>query len=217
MDATSIRRRLGACGLRRPRPSTAIALAALVVALGGTSYAATTLPIGSVGTAQLKNGAVVSSKVRDGSLLARDFASGQIPAGARGPAGAAGPTGAAGAAGAAGPTGPAGPQGPQGPQGPPGSLGLTYVPQDYGPFPAHAQYGGEAVCPANLHAVAGGVFSESGTPGEQAVNSSYPSDGNATGQEGNRAWWADVDNLSSSARGFTVYAICASAGSVSGP
>jgi Collagen triple helix repeat (20 copies) len=203
--------------VRRPRPSTAIALVALVVALGGTSYAATVLPAGSVGTAQLKNGAVTSKKVKDGSLLARDFASGQLPGGARGPAGPTGAPGAAGATGTPGATGPAGPQGPPGAQGPPGSLSLTYVPQDYGPFPAHTQYGGEAVCPTNLHAVGGGVFSESGTPGEQAVNSSYPSDGNATGQEGTRAWWAFVDNLSSSPQGFTVYAICASAGSVSGP
>ena len=50
-----------------------------------------------------------SSDVTDGSLLARDFASGQLPGGGQGPAG---PAGAAGAAGPKGDTGPRGPEGP---------------------------------------------------------------------------------------------------------
>src|SRR5258705_415985 len=54
------------------------------------------------------------------------------------------------------------------PQGPPGLSSLTYVSESFGPFPAHAQYGGEAVCSANLHAVGGGVLSESSTAGQQA-------------------------------------------------
>jgi hypothetical protein len=41
----------------------AIALAALFVALGGTSYAALSLPASSVGTKQLRNGAVTSRKL----------------------------------------------------------------------------------------------------------------------------------------------------------
>jgi hypothetical protein len=82
---------------------------ALVVALGGTSYAAVTLPKNSVGSAQIKrNGvassdirgnAVTSAKVKNGSLLATDFKAGQIPAGKQGPAGAAGAAGGTGAAG----------------------------------------------------------------------------------------------------------------------
>jgi hypothetical protein len=47
-----------------------VAYLALFVALGGTSYAATQLPAGSVGTRQLRNGAVTNSKVRRGSLSA---------------------------------------------------------------------------------------------------------------------------------------------------
>lgn len=85
---------------RRPQPATVIAIVALIVALGGTGYAAVTLPANSVGTAQLKKNAVTSLKVKNGSLLSADFKAGQIPAG---PAGPAGSPGAAGAAGPAGP------------------------------------------------------------------------------------------------------------------
>jgi hypothetical protein len=128
MDATRFRRRVAARA-RLPRPSTALALVALAVALGGTGYAATVLPAASVGTAQLKDGAVVSAKVKNHSLRAVDFAPGQLPAGESGPAGAQGPQGPAGSAGPQGPAGPAGPQGAkgdtgaQGPQGPAGPAG----------------------------------------------------------------------------------------------
>jgi hypothetical protein len=85
-----------------PSPAMTVAVVALIVALGGTSYAVTRLPANSVGTTQLKSNAVVASKVKDGSLLKRDFAIGQLPAGQQGPPGyqgAAGPQGA-GSAGA---------------------------------------------------------------------------------------------------------------------
>ena len=96
-------------GLRSwlPRASFAnvVSVLALFVALGGTGYAAVVLPAGSVGTSQLQKDAVTSGKVKDGSLKAVDFRSGQIPAG---PAGAKGAAGATGAVGPAGPTGTAG-------------------------------------------------------------------------------------------------------------
>lgn len=225
MDETRLRRRVAA-RVHLPRPSTALALVALAVALGGTGYAATVLPAGSVGTAQLKNGAVVSAKVKNHSLRAVDFAAGQLPAGERGPAGAQGPPGSAGPAGLQGPAGPAGPkgdaggqgsQGPQGPQGPPGFSSLDYVAADVGPFPAHSQYFGEAPCGSGLHVVGGGVLSEGSNPGQQAVNSTYPTDGTGSGNEGTAGWGAWVDNLSAGQLGFTVYAICASSANVSGP
>jgi hypothetical protein len=84
-------------------PATVISLIALVVALGGTGYAAITLPADSVGARQLKDravtgkniraNAVTSPKVKDFSLQARDFASGQLPAGPKGDQGVPGPAG----------------------------------------------------------------------------------------------------------------------------
>jgi hypothetical protein len=102
--------------LRRLRPSPAMVVAsvALLVALGGTGYAALHLPANSVGTAQLQNGAVTAPKVRPHSLLRVEFKLGQIPAGVRGPAGVPGVPGPPGPPGAQGLPGSAGPAGPSG-------------------------------------------------------------------------------------------------------
>jgi Collagen triple helix repeat (20 copies) len=102
-----------------------VAVVALIVALGGTGYAALTLPKRSVGKAQLKRNAVTSPKVRDGALLARDFAPGQLPAGERGPAGEPGPPGERGLTGATGEAGQDGADGTNGTDGATGSALLT--------------------------------------------------------------------------------------------
>lgn len=98
--------------VRIPSPATCISLVALFVALGGTGYAITQIDANSVGTRQLKNNAVTSPKVKNGSLQAKDFAAGQLPAGAAGPQGPKGDTGATGPAGPKGDTGATGPAGP---------------------------------------------------------------------------------------------------------
>jgi hypothetical protein len=49
--------------LVRPRYADVAATLALVIALGGTSYAVTKLPANSVGTKQLKNNAVTTKKL----------------------------------------------------------------------------------------------------------------------------------------------------------
>ncbi len=68
-----------------------VALLALLVALGGTSYAAVQLPAKSVGTAQIKNKAVTYTKIQP---AARERLRGLTgPAGAPGAAGAPGTTG----------------------------------------------------------------------------------------------------------------------------
>lgn len=100
-----------------------IALAALFIALGGTSYAAVSLPKNSVGANQIRADAVTSAKVKDRSLLARDFKAGQLPKGAKGARGAKGATGARGATGAAGAAGAVGAVGPQGAKGDTGAQG----------------------------------------------------------------------------------------------
>ena len=53
-----------------PGPALAISLIALFVALGGTSYAAMTLPTNSVGTNQIKKNAVTSSKIKNKAVTA---------------------------------------------------------------------------------------------------------------------------------------------------
>ena len=80
----------------RPRLSFAsvTSLIAIFVALGGTGYAAITLPNNSIGAKQIKkNGvggaeirknAVRSGEVRNRALRAVDFAVGQLPAGPQG-------------------------------------------------------------------------------------------------------------------------------------
>jgi len=97
--------------IKRPSPAFVVACLALGVALGGTGYAAIVLPANSVGTAQLRNNAVIGSKVKPHSLRASNFAPGQLP---RGTKGSKGDNGAAGAAGPAGPKGDPGAAGPKG-------------------------------------------------------------------------------------------------------
>ncbi len=65
---------------------------ALIVALGGTSYAAIKLPKNSV----------TSATVKDRSLLKKDFKTGQLPAGKTGKQGPPGPAGTAGSGAAGG-------------------------------------------------------------------------------------------------------------------
>jgi hypothetical protein len=112
----------------------AVAVLALGISLGGTAYASgVLLPPASVGSVQLKRGAVTTSKlapgaitssaVRDGSLIRADFKAGELPAGGRGPVGPTGAAGPPGPPGASGRTGTTGPTGPAGPQGTPGGKG----------------------------------------------------------------------------------------------
>jgi len=92
---------------RRPSAAMVVACIALLVALGGTSYATVLqVPRNSVGTPQLQRNAVKASKIApdavrtghvlDGSLLVADFKAGQIPQGPKGDKGDKGGTGATG-------------------------------------------------------------------------------------------------------------------------
>lgn len=131
--------------LRLPSPSMIVALFALFIALGGSTYAAVT-----ISGSQLKNNSVsakkltksLRQKINKGSSQAPGFpipgpagkegAEGKTgktgETGPQGPNGATGPQGPKGedaVDGPAGPTGPQGPQGPQGPAGPQGPQGLN--------------------------------------------------------------------------------------------
>jgi len=79
-----------------------IALLALFVSLGGSSYAVSKIGSrqianNSVSSADIRNNSVQSKDVRDRSLLAKDFKQGQLPAGPKGDTGPQGPQGAAAA------------------------------------------------------------------------------------------------------------------------
>ena len=89
------RRRLGSAHV--------ISLLALFVALGGGAYAVTSLPRNSVGTTQLRRGAVTPAKLSKAAKVRL-----------RGPAGPRGATGAKGDTGATGGSGPAGAPGADG-------------------------------------------------------------------------------------------------------
>ena len=94
--------------LQRPSSSSVIATVALVFALGGTAFGATTLLTG----ADVQDGSLTGRDIRDGSLRAADFSRADLPLlkparrarvmvrGSRGPKGDSGPPGAAGPAGA---------------------------------------------------------------------------------------------------------------------
>jgi hypothetical protein len=137
---TAIRRHLAS-------PAMIVACAALVVALGGVSYATTVLPNNSVGTPQLKKkavtgtklkkNAVTGSKVKDASLMAGDFRPGQLPAGPQGPKGDPGPQG---------------PKGDPGATGSPGLSGVEIVEQtETNPYASHDA---TATCPGGKRALA---------------------------------------------------------------
>jgi Collagen triple helix repeat (20 copies) len=146
---------------RVPSPALVVACIALIVALGGVSYAVGVLPANSVGTKQLRkaavtNGrlarnAVTSARVADGSLLANDFAAGQLKPGPQGPQG---PQGLQGPKGDSGPTGQ---QGLQGERGLPGLSGYEQVTVDKQTNPNVSIFtAATATCPTGKVAVGGG-------------------------------------------------------------
>jgi hypothetical protein len=110
-------------GTRRPVLSYAnvVASLALFVALGGSSYAAVQLSKGEVKSRHIAKNAVKSGKVKNGSLRAKDFRAGQLPAG---------PQGAKGDPGPQGPKCDAGPQGPEGDAGTPATRLYAHVKSD---------------------------------------------------------------------------------------
>jgi hypothetical protein len=184
---TNIRRQLGS-------PAMIVACVALIVALGGVSYAAGVLPSNSVGTAQLKKkavtraklkrNAVTSAKVKNGSLLAADFKAGQLPAG---------------------PQGPKGDQGVQGPKGDKGDPGVQHLRvRQTAPItaPANSIAYADAQCHAGELATGGGPV---GLDEGVFIRSSYAGgDTNAP-----TSWHVKVTNTTGVSKSFSVTVVCA--------
>lgn len=102
-----------------PSPALVLSLIALFVSLGGTGYAAIKITGKDVADSSLtgsdvKNESLTRKDVKglgtrdivDASLLAKDFKTGELPAGPKGEIGATGPAGVKGETGATGPPGP---------------------------------------------------------------------------------------------------------------
>jgi hypothetical protein len=87
--------------IRKPTPAFAVAVGALVVSLGGTSYAVSQIGSadirnGSVRSIDIRNDTIRSGDVKDGTLRRADLADGVLVPGQRGKAGPRGPQGPAG-------------------------------------------------------------------------------------------------------------------------
>jgi hypothetical protein len=160
---------------------------------GGSAYAATQmLAKNSVGSPQLKNGAVTPAKL---STAAKEGMTGPAgPKGATGAKGATGPTGPAGARGATGLTG------PQGPAGPPGA---TKVIVRRGPA---APFVSEAKCLTGEVVTGGGGEVTGPGNGTEFLTRSDPDfyEGSAT------AWIAEAEKPGGEAATVQAYVVCAS-------
>ncbi len=153
----------------------AVAFLALGISIGGTAYASgVLLPRNSVGSMQIKRGAVTAPKlardsitanaVKRGTLLRADFIAGEllraradqrdglVAPGLTGPRGETGPTGAKG------PTGPQGPQGEKGDRGAQGPRALSnYQVEHVDSIPMDQTLKTISVdCPANTVVLGGG-------------------------------------------------------------
>jgi len=206
-------------GMRRKLSFANItSMMALMVALGGTSYAAG-LAKNSVGSAQIKpkavkssdlaDGAVTSNKVKNGSLLAADFALGQIPVGPKGDRGAAGATGATGAPGATGATGAPGAT---------GGIGAvtTVFTQAAADLAIGVKASYNAFCPAGKQAIGGGGRGDADTSEDTAMTSSRPaiSTGNTeppVAGQGFQGWRITVSNIDGAGIRPEVWVICSPA------
>jgi len=179
--------------VRKPSPAMVVACLALFVALTGTSVAVVNvLPRNSVGTAQLKNNAVVSSKIKNASLKAVDFAAGQLPTGPTGPAGATGATGAAG---------PKGDAGAAGANAALSGIVRTVTGSAIGPNTISSV---NAPCQSDEIAIAGGGWTTGAPSAEPVLRTSAPAGGSPP-----TSWTAVMFTYGSSGTAtLTAYAIC---------
>lgn len=170
--------------LRRylPSPAMVVACLALLVALGGTSYAAIKLPANSVGTKQLKRSAVTGVKVKRNTLTGTQINEsrlGRVPSAAT--AGSASTATTATTAGSA-----------------PVSR-LDYSASNTFSISAGGSAHLSATCPTGLNATGGGAKVSDSVNG--IINDSNP--------VGKTGW--EATGFSSTTQNMTVYVICAQA------
>lgn len=175
---------------RRPSAGFVLAIVALFVALGGSSYAAVSvLPRASVGTPQLKQSAVNSKKVQDGSLLVKDFKQGQLPAGPQGPQGPQGEPGQ---------QGPQGPQGVPGPQGAPGISALQIVDGPSISVDPGRTSDQTVTCPGGKKAISGGYTT--GSSSGVTLNRTSPLT--------TTSWYVRITNTTGVSKNWNAEAVC---------
>jgi Collagen triple helix repeat (20 copies) len=181
---------------RRPSAALVVAMAAFVMSVTGTATAASLIT-----SAQIKDGSVRSSDVRDRSLSERDL-SPKARNALRGKQGPAGPQGPQGEQGQQGPQGAAGQDGQQGPQGAPGLSGFEVVTSSSAP--TNAGKTRSVDCPAGKKLIAtSGTVSQS--PHGHLGGSRPLDEDTAFAFAGDNP---DVDNEWT----LTVYAYCANLG-----
>jgi hypothetical protein len=164
-----------------------MSMIAVTIALGGTSYAAG-LARNSVGSTQIKTGAVQNSdlganavtspKVKNGSLRAEDFAAGQLAAGTKGDSGPKGATGDQGTKGDKGDKGDSGPKGDKGDTGASGLAGAGLATTRHEVAAADlgdgAKLSYDVYCPAGQRAIGGGGRGDDVNSEETSLTSSRP-------------------------------------------
>jgi hypothetical protein len=182
---------------RRPSASMIVALLALFVALGGSSYAAvritsTQIADNSIRSRDIHDNDLRSVDIRDHSLLAKDFAAGQLPSGAAGPAG------------------PRGEKGEQGAQGGPGVLKVydTYLPIS---LPANGTVRVLPYCDKGDVATGGGYFLNTATLNDAQLDVEVFSDGpNTNGLvQPPPGWDIGIHNKTSTPRSGVALVVCA--------
>ena len=187
--------------------ANAAATLALFTSLGGVSWAAVTLPKGSVGSQQLQLNAVSTKNVRDGSLLSRDFKRGELPRGQTGL------TGATGLPGLPGPPGARGPQGTAGPKGDPGAPGATnvVVRTTTTVVPAGGRALLQVLCVTGERALSGGVqLGSNAAPSELQQSFPVGDNGGQLADGGTPTGWESlIANTDTSQTSATGYAVCA--------
>jgi hypothetical protein len=192
----------------RARPTYANVVSTLCLVLlvgGGTAYAASgALHKNSVGSKQIKKGAVTPAKL---SSAAKSTL--------QGPAGPAGPKGDVGASGAAGPKGPEGPKGDTGEAGPQGLPGEAGQRGAAGATNVTVRTVADHIGPNNgggtsVYCNTGEVATGGGASGEYSGSTIFLSDSRPLLSSGVPVGWsASIHNGSAVDMTLTIYVICA--------